>query len=159
MRPQTSMGGFMKMKETLIPKPSDKGWITVPKTGGMRVYTYWEDKKTGASVALLDVPKGAKIPVRHRHASNQFMYCIEGSYTYLKPGLTLKKGAFYMNPKGHPHGPTVADSRCLLLEIYDGPHYFELPTFHTKDTVGKIADAKRKSKPNASKPRRSKRKA
>ena len=55
--------------------------------------------------------------------------------------------------------PTVADSRCLLLEIYDGPHYFELPTFHTKDTVGKIADAKRKSKPNASKPRRSKRKA
>ena len=155
----------MKIKETLIPQPSDKGWITVPKSGGMRVYTYWEDKKTGASIALLDVPKGAKIPVRHRHASNQFMYCIEGSYTYLNPGLTLKKGAFYMNPKGNPHGPTVADSRCLLLEIYDGPHYFELPAFHTKDTVGKIAGGKRSgakrsgtSKPRA-KPRRSKRKA
>jgi hypothetical protein len=60
----------MKIKETLIPKPSDKGWITVPKSGGMRVYTYWEDKRTGASIALLDVPRGAKIPVRHRHASN-----------------------------------------------------------------------------------------
>jgi hypothetical protein len=92
------------------------------------------------------------------------MYCIEGSYTYLNPGLTLKKGAFYMNPKGNPHGPTVADSRCLLLEIYDGPHYFELPTFHTKDTVGKIAgnkiagDKPSKSKPRA-RSRRSKRKA
>ena len=150
----------MKIKETLIPKPWDKGWITVPKSGGMRVYTYWEDKKTGASIALLDVPKGAKIPVRHRHASNQFMYCIEGSYTYLNPGLTLKKGAFYMNPKGNPHGPTVADSRCLLLEIYDGPHYFELPTFHTKDTVGKIAGAKRSSKAKLrAKPRRTKKKA
>jgi hypothetical protein len=65
-----------------------------------------------------------------------------------------------MNPKGNPHGPTVADSRCLLLEIYDGPHYFELPTFHTKETVGKIAAAKRpgKSKPRA-KSRRSKPKA
>jgi quercetin dioxygenase-like cupin family protein len=130
------------MKEMLIPRPDDAGWVTVPKTGGMRVYTYWEDKKTGASIALLDVPEGAEIPVRHRHASNQFMYCIEGTYAYLDPGLILEKGTFYMNPKGNPHGPTLARTRCLLLEIYDGPHYFELPSFHTKDTVGKIAGKK-----------------
>ena len=138
----------MKTKEMLIPRPprpDDKGWVTVPKSGGMRVYTYWEDKRTGASISLLDVPKGAEIPIRHRHASNQFMYCIEGRYRYLDPGLTLEKGAFYMNPKGHPHGPTVALSRCLLLEIYDGPHYFELPSFHTKATVGKIAGRPRRT--------------
>jgi 2,4'-dihydroxyacetophenone dioxygenase len=141
----------MKMQETLIPRPDDQGWVTVPKSGGMRVYTFWENKRTGASISLLDVPKGAEIPIRHRHASNQFMYCIEGSYRYLDPGLTLEKGAFYMNPKGHPHGPTVALSHCLLLEIYDGPHYFELPAFHTKATVGKIAAraAASKSKPRA----------
>jgi len=141
----------MKMQEMLIPKPDDRGWVTVPKSGGMRVYTFWENKRTGASISLLDVPKGAEIPIRHRHASNQFMYCIEGSYRYLDPGLTLEKGAFYMNPKGHPHGPTVALSHCLLLEIYDGPHYFELPAFHTKATVGKIAGrvAGSKSKPRA----------
>ena len=38
------------------------------------------------------------------------------------------------------HGPTKAHTRCLLLEIYDGPHYFELPDFHSEDTVGRIAD-------------------
>jgi 2,4'-dihydroxyacetophenone dioxygenase len=141
----------MKMQETLIPRPDDKGWVTVPKSGGMRVYTYWEDKRTGASISLLDVPKGAEIPIRHRHASNQFMYCIEGSYRYLEPGLTLEKGAFYMNPKGHPHGPTVALSHCLLLEIYDGPHYFELPAFHTRATVGKIAGRKSAGKKGVSK--------
>jgi 2,4'-dihydroxyacetophenone dioxygenase len=145
------------MKELLIPRPpgpDDAGWVTVPKTGGMRVYTYWEDKKSGASIALLDVPEGAEIPIRHRHASNQFMYCIEGTYEYLNPGLVLEKGTFYMNPKGNPHGPTLARTRCLLLEIYDGPHYFELPSFHTKDTVGKIAGKKpaRTGKRNGKKP-------
>src|SRR5262245_38054319 len=107
----------------------------------MRVYKLWEDPKTGASFCILDVPKGAGIPISHRHASNQFMYCIKGTYEYSNPGLTLNAGSFYMNPKGHPHGPTVAKSRCLLLEAYDGPHYFEVPSFHTKKTVGRIAKA------------------
>jgi hypothetical protein len=136
------------MKELLIPEPAASGWVTLPACGGMRVYTLWENKKTGASIALLDVPKGATIPTRHRHASNQFMYCIDGVYEYLNPGLTLKKGSFYMNPKGHPHGPTVARRRCLLLEIYDGPHYFELPSFHNKNTVGKIAGSRKKAAKN-----------
>ena len=26
-----------------------------------------------------------------------------------------------------------------LLECYDGPHYFEKPSFHTSKTIGKMA--------------------
>ena len=133
------MRALAKSKEILIDKLDPKGWVTVEKTGGLRIYKFWENRKTGASVCLLDVPKGAGIPIRHRHASNQFMYCIKGVYEYLNPGLVLRAGSFYMNPKGNPHGPTIARTRCLLVETYDGPHYFKQPSFHTAATVGRIA--------------------
>ena len=52
-------------------------------------------------------------------------------------GLRLRPGDFYMNPKDNPHGPTVAHAqRSLLIEIYDGPHYYEKPVFHTDKTIG-----------------------
>lgn len=126
--------------ETLMREAPSDNWVLLEKTNGLRVNTLWENSETGASVALLDVPKGAGIPVRHRHSSNQMMYCLKGRYEYLEPAsLILEEGSFYSNPKGHYHGPTVALTDCLLLEIYDGPHYSELPPYHTEETVGKIA--------------------
>lgn len=125
--------------ETLLANPPEDNWVVLEKTGGIRVNTLWENEETGASVALLDIPEGAGIPVRHKHASNQMMYCLKGRYEYLEPeSLILEEGAFYSNPKGHYHGPTRAVTDCLLLEIYDGPHYSELPPYHTEETVGKI---------------------
>ena len=124
-------------KELLIPRPDPDKWFLIEKTG-IKVNVLWENKESGASVSLLEVPEGAGVPSEHRHASNQFMYCLEGEYEYTKSALVLRPGAFYMNPKGNPHGPTRAHSRCLLLEIYDGPHYFEVPEFHSEETVGKI---------------------
>ena len=32
--------------------------------------------------------------------------------------------------------PTVARKRSLLIETYDGPHYYEKPSFHTDETIG-----------------------
>ncbi|MBT9502666.1 MAG: cupin domain-containing protein [Burkholderiaceae bacterium] len=126
--------------EVHIPRPDDDGWMLLENTGGLRVYYLYQNADTGASIALLDFPAGAGIPVRHTHASNQFMYCLEGRYEYLEPhSLLLEPGHFYMNPKGHPHGPTRALERALLLEIYDGPHYDEIPPYHTAQTVGKLS--------------------
>ena len=126
------------LKEILLQQPDPTKWVTLDKMGGMRINVLWENPETGASIALLDMPEGAGAPVKHVHASNQFMYCIEGEFEYLDPGLVLKPGSFYMNPKGHPHGPTRANKKSLLIEIYDGPHYFETPSFHTEETVGRI---------------------
>ena len=75
-------------------------------------------------------------PAKHTHASNQFMYCLEGDYEYTDSGLRLRPGSFYMNPKDHPHGPTLAHERSVLIEIYDGPHYYEKPEYHTDETIG-----------------------
>jgi len=129
-------------REILLPEPDPTKWVTLDKAGGMRLNVLWEHPETGASIALLEAPEGAGIPIRHVHASNQFMYCLEGEYEYLEPGLTLRPGSFYMNPQGNPHGPTVARRPSLLIEIYDGPHYFERPSYHSETTVGKIAEQK-----------------
>ncbi len=111
------------------------GWLDFPDYG-FRQYFLWKHPSTGASIALLDFAEGGKIPVKHSHASNQFMYCLEGEYEYTDSQLVLRPGSFYMNPKDHPHGPTVARKRSILIEVYDGPHYYDKPVFHTDATIG-----------------------
>ncbi|PSM16407.1 cupin domain-containing protein [Nitratireductor sp. StC3] len=110
-------------------------WLDFPDYG-LRQYFLWKNPDTGASIAILEFEKGGHIPVKHIHASNQFMYCLEGDYEYTDVGLRLKPGSFYMNPKDNPHGPTLAHEKSVLIEIYDGPHYYEKPVFHTDETIG-----------------------
>jgi len=109
-------------------------WIDFPEFG-FRQYFLWKNPHTGASIAVLKYEKGGRIPIKHVHASNQFMYCLEGDYEYTDSKIRLRAGAFYMNPKDHPHGPSIAHEPSVLLEIYDGPHYYEKPVFHTADSI------------------------
>ena len=113
----------------------DENWLDFPDYG-FKQYFLWVNEETGATVALLDFEEGGGVPMKHTHASNQFMYCLDGEYAYTDSDLVLTKGSFYMNPKDHPHGPTVARKRSLLIELYDGPHYYEKPSFHTDETIG-----------------------
>ena len=119
--------------DTLALDPAQ--WLDFPEYG-FKQYFLFKNPATGASIALLDFEQGGRIPVKHSHASNQFMYCLAGDYEYTDTKLRLKAGSFYMNPKDHPHGPTVAHERSLLIEIYDGPHYYAKPSFHTDATIG-----------------------
>ena len=112
----------------------EEEWLDFPDYG-FRQYFLWRNAETGASIALLEYEQGGTIPTKHAHASNQFMFCLEGDYEYTDSGLRLRPGSFYMNPQGHPHGPTLAHERTVLLEIYDGPHYDEKPVFHTDETI------------------------
>ena len=94
---------------------------------------------TGSSIAIIEFQEGGGIPTRHTHASNQFMYCIEGAYEYTESRILLRPGDVYMNPKDHPHGPTLAHQRSVLLELYDGPHYYAKPSYHSDDTLPQSA--------------------
>ncbi len=125
--------------ETLIHTQhlSTNDWQSFEKFA-LKQYVLWEHPTTGASIALLDFPKGSGIPEKHSHASNQFMYCLEGKYEYTDSNLVLTPGSFYSNPKDHPHGPTLAHERSILIEVYDGPHYYEMPDYHTDSTIGKV---------------------
>ena len=46
---------------------------------------------------------------------------------------TLTAGSFYCNPKGNVHGPAVARAETVVIEIYDGPHYPEKPSWYTDE--------------------------
>lgn len=91
----------------------------------------WRNEETGASIALIRFAKGAGIPKPHSHASNQFMFCLSGRYEYTATGTVLEPGSFYCNPMGLVHGPAIAHEETVVLEIYDGPHYPQVPDWYT----------------------------
>jgi quercetin dioxygenase-like cupin family protein len=118
-----------RFREILV-QTQDLEWVE--KTlAGLTHKALWRNEDTGASISLVRFEKGSGIPSRHSHASNQFMFCLSGRYTYVPTGITLTAGSFYWNPKGSLHGPTVAEEETVLLEVYDGPHYPTQPEWYT----------------------------
>lgn len=120
--------GEARFREILL-QLGDLGW-TDKTLAGLSQKMLWRDDVSGASIALVRFERGAGVPSRHAHGSNQFMFCLEGRYRYTATGLTLTPGSFYWNPKGSLHGPTVAEEDSVLLEFYDGPHYLAPPDFY-----------------------------
>jgi len=105
-----------------------------PKSlAGLHEKMLWRDEETGASIALIRFEQGVSIPVPHSHASNQFMFCLQGRYEYTATRVVLTPGCFYWNPKGNVHGPTLAHEETIVVEIYDGPHYPQKPSWYTDE--------------------------
>ncbi|MDX6738767.1 cupin domain-containing protein [Actinocorallia sp. A-T 12471] len=126
----TPSGEVMGRFREILLQTQDLDWLD--KTlEGLSHKPLWRNDDTGASISLVRFKKGSGIPSRHSHASNQFMFCLSGKYTYVPTGLTLTPGSFYWNPKGSLHGPTHADEDTVLLEIYDGPHYPTQPEWYS----------------------------
>jgi quercetin dioxygenase-like cupin family protein len=117
-----------RFREILL-RTGDLDWVD-KSLAGLSHKMLWRDDTSGASIALVRFQPGSGIPSRHAHASNQFMFCLRGRYTYVPTGLTLTAGSFYWNPKGSLHGPTRAEEETVLLEVYDGPHYPTQPDWY-----------------------------
>ena len=126
------MSGFDEPLREVLLQTEDLAWVE-KSLAGLSHKMLWRDPETEASIALVRFEKGSGIPSEHKHASNQFMFCLSGRYVYLPTGTTLTKGSFYWNPKGCAHGPTLAEETSVLLEVYDGPHYPERPEFYDND--------------------------
>lgn len=124
------MGGDFQNFTELLAKTDEMPW-RAKSLRGLHEKMLWRNEDTGASIALIRFEKGAGIPKPHKHASNQFMFCLSGKYEYTSTGVILEPGSFYWNPKGNVHGPTRALEETVVLEIYDGPHYPEPPDFYT----------------------------
>jgi 2,4'-dihydroxyacetophenone dioxygenase len=126
------VSGFDEPLREVLLQTEDLEWVE-KSLAGLSHKMLWRDPETEASIALVRFEKGSGIPSEHKHASNQFMFCLSGRYVYLPTGTTLTKGSFYWNPKGCAHGPTLAEETSILLEVYDGPHYPERPSFYDND--------------------------
>jgi len=116
--------------EELLIQSRDLPW-RAKSLQGVHEKMLWRDEASGASIALIRFDKGTGIPAPHSHASNQFMYCLEGRYEYTATKTVLTPGCFYANPKGNVHGPTLAHEDTVVLEIYDGPHYPVTPDWYS----------------------------
>lgn len=123
-------GGVLGRFREILLQVQDLEWLEKTLVG-LSHKPLWRNDETGASISLVRFLKGSGIPSRHSHASNQFMFCLSGRYTYVPTGLTLTEGSFYWNPKGSLHGPTHAEEDTVLLEIYDGPHYPTQPEWYS----------------------------
>jgi quercetin dioxygenase-like cupin family protein len=110
----------MPGKETVI-DPEKVEWET-SQVPGVRFKLLFKNEETGALITLTHFPKGAGIPNPHLHPSNQFMYVLKGKFSY--PGIVVKEGEFYINPKDHVHGPSEALEDTLVLEMVDGPLFY-----------------------------------
>jgi quercetin dioxygenase-like cupin family protein len=120
-----------QLNEVLL-QTNDLEWVE-KSLAGLSHKMLWRDPETEASIALVRFEQGSGIPTEHKHASNQFMFCLSGRYVYLPTQTTLTPGSFYWNPKGRLHGPTRAEETSVLLEVYDGPHYPQRPEFYDND--------------------------
>ena len=67
--------------EELLIQSRDLPW-RAKSLEGVHEKMLWRDESSGASIALIRFDKGSGIPAPHAHASNQFMYCLEGRYEY-----------------------------------------------------------------------------
>jgi len=122
----------MPSLDEVLLQSEDMPWR--PKSlAGLHEKMLWRDEETGASIALIKFDQGVSIPVPHSHASNQFMFCLQGRYEYTATRVVLTPGCFYWNPKGNVHGPTLAHEETIVVEIYDGPHYPQKPSWYTDE--------------------------
>lgn len=130
-QPTALPAGAPALDELLL-QSDDMEWR--PKSlPGLFEKMLWRDEATGASIALIRFDKGVSIPTPHMHASNQFMFCLKGRYEYTRTNVVLTAGSFYWNPKGNVHGPTLAHEDTVVVEVYDGPHYPQRPSWYTND--------------------------
>jgi quercetin dioxygenase-like cupin family protein len=118
--------------EELLIQSRDMPW-RAKSLKGVHEKMLWRDDETEATIALIKFEKGCGIPAPHSHASNQFMFCLEGNYEYTATKTVLTPGCFYCNPKGNVHGPTIAHEETVVVEIYDGPHYPQKPDWYTDE--------------------------
>ena len=92
----------------------------------------WRNEDTGASIAMIKFAKG-----RGFAAALSFVQPVHdlpsGSYEYTATGVVLTAGSFYCNPKGNVHGPAIAHEDTVMIEVYDGPHYPEKPSWYTDE--------------------------
>ena len=126
-----ALGNAPDLNEILI-RSEDMPWRE-KSLKGVWEKMMWRDVVTEASIALIRFEKGSGIPKPHSHASNQSMFCLKGRYEYTSTGVVLTPGCFYLNPKGHVHGPTLAHEETVVLEMYDGPHYPQMPSWYTDE--------------------------
>ena len=122
--------GAPNLDEILVQSESMLGRKSSLK--GIHEKMLWRNDQTGASIALIKFERAPAF--RSRIITRQISSCLpEGEVRIHRDQSSADSGCFYCNPKGNVHGPAIAHEETIVLEIYDGPHYPEKPSWYTDE--------------------------
>jgi len=81
----------------------------------------WEDKETGATMALVRFPVGVADKIHSHPEANQFCWALGGEWmTPDRVRIGLKDVLFFF-PRGERHGATEFTEETTFLFYWDGP--------------------------------------
>lgn len=92
----------------------------------------WRNEETGASIALIRFARGAG-PAAALPFVEPVHDLPERQIRIHLDRRGADRGLFYCNPKGNVHGPAIAHEDTVVIEVYDGPHYPEKPSWYTDE--------------------------
>jgi len=95
-----------------IVRADEGGWERDPL--GLDVRRLHRDPADGRATSLVRMPGGARYP-RHRHASTEELYLLEGDLTV--EGERLRAGDYCAAGPGTIHGETTSDGGCTFVLV------------------------------------------
>lgn len=84
-------------------------------------HTLWEDKKTGATLALVKFPQGIADKIHCHPEANQINIGLTGECLMPSGVLPLSPNMVISAEKGAKHGATNFTKESIVLFFWDGP--------------------------------------
>ena len=108
----------------IVVDPSKLEWVDPPRgyyLTKVKQKVLWEDKETGATMALVRFPVGVADKIHSHPEANQFCWALSGEWrTPDRVRIGLKDVLFFF-PKGERHGATEFTEETTFLFYWDGP--------------------------------------
>jgi mannose-6-phosphate isomerase-like protein (cupin superfamily) len=86
----------------------------------VKQHTLWEDKKSGATLALVKFPKGVADKIHSHTEANQIMIGLSGEVEMPNGIMPLLPNNVTTISKGVKHGATKFTKESILLFFWDG---------------------------------------
>ena len=102
----------------------DIDWKDAPRgyyLTDVKQHTLWEDKKTGATLALVKFPMGVADKIHAHTEANQIVIGLSGEVTMPNGPMPLLSNIVITTSKGAKHGATPIIKESISLFFWDGP--------------------------------------
>jgi quercetin dioxygenase-like cupin family protein len=86
----------------------------------VKQHTLWEDKKTGATLALLKFPKGVGDKIHSHTEANQIVIGLSGEVEMPNGIIPILPNTLITTSKGVKHGGEKFTKESILLFFWDG---------------------------------------
>ena len=99
-------------------------WVDPPRgyyLTDVKQKVLWEDKETGAMMALVKFPPGVADKVHAHPKANQIVFGLSGEIEIDDGSKVPVEGFLYHFDKGEKHGATKFSEETILLFHWDGP--------------------------------------